>query len=104
MKENEVMPFALTQMDVGLANRVKEGRWKRQICAVTYVESKTMVPESLSRKVVALIVGCLVAYVVSVIAIKFLMGFVKRHSFSAFGIYRIALAALMAILLIVGIA
>ena len=49
MKENEVMPFALTQMDVGLANRVKEGRWKRQICAVTYVESKTMVPESLSR-------------------------------------------------------
>ena len=53
---------------------------------------------------VALIVGCVVAYVVSVIAIKFLMGFVKRHSFSAFGIYRIALAALMAILLIVGIA
>lgn len=53
---------------------------------------------------VALIVGCLVAYAVSVVAIKFLMGFVKRHSFSAFGVYRIALAALMAILLIVGIA
>lgn len=53
---------------------------------------------------VALIVGCVVAYVVSVIAIKFLMGFVKRHSFSAFGIYRIALAALMAVLLIARIA
>ena len=53
---------------------------------------------------VALIVGCLVAYAVSVVAIKFLMGFVKRHSFSAFGVYRIALAALMAVLLIAGIA
>lgn len=53
---------------------------------------------------VALIVGCVVAYVVSVIAIKFLMGFVKRHSFSAFGVYRIALAALMAVLLIAGVA
>ena len=53
---------------------------------------------------VALIVGCLVAYAVSVVAIKFLMGFVKRHSFSAFGIYRIALAALMAVLLIARIA
>ena len=53
---------------------------------------------------VALIVGCLVAYAVSVVAIKFLMGFVKRHSFSAFGVYRIALAALMAVLLIAGVA
>ena len=53
---------------------------------------------------VALIIGCLVAYLVSVIAIKFLMGFVKRHSFSAFGIYRIALAAVMAVLLAAGIA
>lgn len=53
---------------------------------------------------VALIAGCLVAYLVSVVAIKFLMGFVKRHSFSSFGIYRIALAVLMAVLLIAGIA
>ena len=53
---------------------------------------------------VALIVGCLVAYAVSVVAIKFLMGFVKRHSFSAFGVYRIALSALMAVLLIAGVA
>ncbi len=53
---------------------------------------------------VALAVGCIVAYVVSVVAIKFLMGFVKRHSFSAFGIYRIALAAVMAVLLMAGIA
>ncbi len=57
-----------------------------------------------SAEVVALVVGCLVAYLVSVVAIKFLMGFVKRHSFSAFGIYRIALAAIVAVLLLLGIA
>ena len=57
-----------------------------------------------AAEIVALAVGCIVAYLVSVIAIKFLMGFVKRHSFSAFGIYRIALAAVMAVLLAAGIA
>ncbi|MBQ2377624.1 MAG: undecaprenyl-diphosphate phosphatase [Clostridia bacterium] len=57
-----------------------------------------------AAEIVALAVGCIVAYLVSVIAIKFLMEFVKRHSFSAFGIYRIALAAVMAVLLAAGIA
>ena len=38
-----------------------------------------------------LIIGMAVAYAVSVACIKFLMDFVKRHSFSAFGIYRIVL-------------
>ena len=38
-----------------------------------------------------LIVGCLVAFVVSLIAIRSLMNYVKRHSFAAFGVYRIAL-------------
>ena len=36
-------------------------------------------------------VGCLVAFVVSILAIKWLMGFVKRHDFKAFGVYRIVL-------------
>ena len=36
-------------------------------------------------------VGCAVAFVVSLIAIKWLMGFVRRHDFTAFGIYRIVL-------------
>ena len=35
--------------------------------------------------------GCLVAFVVSLIAIRSLMNYVKRHSFAAFGVYRIAL-------------
>ena len=36
-------------------------------------------------------VGCAVAFVVSLLAIKWLMGFVRRHDFTAFGIYRIVL-------------
>jgi undecaprenyl-diphosphatase len=42
-----------------------------------------------------LAVGCLVSFGVSLAAIRFLMDFVKRHTFSAFGIYRIALGALV---------
>lgn len=38
-----------------------------------------------------LAVGCIVAFVVSVLAIRFLMNFVKRHDFKPFGWYRIAL-------------
>ena len=42
-----------------------------------------------------LIIGTVTAYVVSLAAIKFLVGFVKKHSFTAFGWYRIALAAVV---------
>ncbi len=38
-----------------------------------------------------LIIGIVVSYLVSLAVIKFLMDFVKRHSFAAFGIYRIGL-------------
>lgn len=44
-----------------------------------------------SHEVTVLIVGMLIAYVISVVAIKFLMNFVKKHDFKAFGIYRIVL-------------
>ena len=36
-------------------------------------------------------VGCIVAFVVSILAIRFLMDYVKKHTFTAFGWYRIAL-------------
>lgn len=41
-----------------------------------------------------LIVGMVVAFVVSVLAIKFLMSYIKKHDFKAFGWYRIVLGAL----------
>ncbi len=38
-----------------------------------------------------LLLGMAVAFLVSVLAIKFLVGYIKKHDFSAFGWYRIAL-------------
>lgn len=35
----------------------------------------------------ALLVGCIVAFVVSMLAIRFLMNYVKKHTFTAFGWY-----------------
>ncbi len=42
-----------------------------------------------------LVVGMIVSYIISMIAIKFLMNFVKKHSFSGFGWYRIVLGVLV---------
>ena len=42
-----------------------------------------------------LIVGCLVSFIVSLVVIKGLMQYVRKHSFSVFGIYRIALGVLV---------
>ena len=39
--------------------------------------------------------GMIVSYIVSMIAIKFLMNYVRKHSFSAFGWYRIILAVIV---------
>ena len=38
-----------------------------------------------------LIVGCVVAFIVSLLVIKALMEFVRKHSFASFGVYRIVL-------------
>ena len=43
----------------------------------------------------ALLVGCIVAFVVSIMAIRFLMDYVKKHTFTIFGWYRIALGILV---------
>lgn len=40
-------------------------------------------------------VGCITAFVVSLIAIRWLMGFVRRHDFKGFGVYRIVLGILV---------
>ena len=46
-------------------------------------------------EVAMLSVGCVVAFVVSVIAIKFLMGYIKKNDFKVFGYYRIVLGILV---------
>lgn len=42
-----------------------------------------------------LITGMLVAFVVSIISIKFLMGYIKKHDFKVFGWYRIILGVIV---------
>lgn len=46
-------------------------------------------------EIIILIVGCLVSFVVSILAIKFLVGYIKKHDFKAFGWYRIILGVLV---------
>lgn len=46
-------------------------------------------------EVAMLSVGCIVAFIVSVIAIKFLMGYIKKNDFKVFGYYRIVLGILV---------
>lgn len=48
-----------------------------------------------SLEICLLLIGILVSFVVSLVVIEFLMSFVKKHSFSAFGIYRIVLGAVV---------
>ena len=48
-----------------------------------------------STEIGLLVVGSIVAFLVSFVCIRFLMDFVRRHSFEAFGWYRIALGLLV---------
>ncbi len=48
-----------------------------------------------STEVCLLLVGLVVSFLVSLAAIKFLTDFVKRHTFTPFGIYRIILGAIV---------
>ena len=50
------------------------------------------------NEVIVLLVGCLVAFLVSLLAIRFLMDYVKRHTFTAFGWYRNALGILVLVI------
>lgn len=46
-------------------------------------------------ELMVLLIGMLVAYLVSVVAIKFLMAYIKKHDFKPFGWYRIVLGAVV---------
>ena len=48
-----------------------------------------------STEILVLIVGCIVSFFVSLLVIKGLMEYVRKHSFSAFGVYRIILGAVV---------
>ena len=46
-------------------------------------------------EILTLVTGVVVAFFVSIIAIKFLMGYIKKHDFKVFGWYRIVLGILV---------
>ena len=48
-------------------------------------------------ELLVLLIGCATAFVVSIVAIRTFIGYIKDHSFTAFGWYRIALGALVAV-------
>jgi undecaprenyl-diphosphatase len=51
--------------------------------------------EYTSSEIILLVVGMVVAFTVSIFAIKFLMGYIKKHDFKVFGWYRIVLGVLV---------
>ncbi len=51
--------------------------------------------EATGTEIAVLIVGCIVSFVVSLAVIRGLMEYVRKHSFSAFGVYRIVLGILV---------
>ncbi len=48
-----------------------------------------------SLEVIVLLTGMIVSFVVSIVAIKFLLEYIKRNDFKAFGVYRIVLGILV---------
>lgn len=48
-----------------------------------------------SAELAILIIGCVIAYLVSIVVIKFLMGYIKKHDFKIFGWYRIVLGVIV---------
>ena len=50
-----------------------------------------------SGEIGLLLVGMVVSFVVSILAIRFLMGYIKKHDFKVFGWYRIVLGVLVII-------
>ena len=53
-------------------------------------------------ELVILINGMIVAFAVSLLCIRFLMNFIKKHNFNLFGIYRIILGAIVLIAYFIG--
>ena len=56
-----------------------------------------------NSEIIILVVGVITAFIVSIIAIKFLMNYIKKNDFKAFGVYRIVLGIIVLITMLLGI-
>jgi undecaprenyl-diphosphatase len=52
---------------------------------------------------IALIIGCVVSFVVALLAIRFFIGFVKKYGFKMWGVYRIIVGIIMLLLIWKGV-
>jgi undecaprenyl-diphosphatase len=55
-----------------------------------------------SEEIKLLVIGNVVAFIVAMLAIKFFIGFLKKHGFRIWGIYRIAIGLILLILIYTG--
>ncbi len=55
------------------------------------------------EEIAVLLVGTIISLIVSILIIRFLMNYIKKHDFKVFGYYRIGLGILVIILLLAGV-
>ena len=55
-----------------------------------------------SHNITMLILGCVVAFIVALLAMKWFVNFLSKYGFKAFGIYRIIVGGIIIILLLTG--
>ena len=56
-----------------------------------------------AASVTVLLVGCIVSFIVSVFAIRYLMQYIRRHDFKIFGVYRIILGIIVLLFYFTGV-
>ena len=55
-----------------------------------------------SHNIMMLLLGCVVAFVVALLAMKWFVAFLTKYGFKAFGIYRIIVGTIIIVLLLTG--
>jgi undecaprenyl-diphosphatase len=55
-----------------------------------------------AQNITMLVVGCVVAFVVALLAMKWFVSFLTRYGFKAFGYYRIIVGGIIIVLLLTG--
>ena len=58
--------------------------------------------EAMASNIMVLVVGCVVAFIVALIAIKFFIAFLTKYGFKAFGWYRIVVGGIILLMLMSG--
>jgi undecaprenyl-diphosphatase len=55
-----------------------------------------------AHNITMLILGCVVAFVVALLAMKWFVSFLSKYGFKAFGIYRIIVGGIIIVMLLTG--